>query len=77
MNDSSRRSDPGGTGAQCAPAHGCPPNASSALLADVPDMPESRFLASTDGFAAVAPRDGVALSRTSCIRLDDDGSVTM
>jgi hypothetical protein len=37
--------------------------------------PSSRFLASTNDFVAAAPRGGVALSRTSSIRLDHKGLV--
>jgi len=39
------------------------------------DTPVSRFLASTNVFDAAAPRGGVALSRTSCIRLDHNAPV--
>jgi hypothetical protein len=38
-------------------------------------MPESRFLASTTIIDAVAPRDGVALSRTRLILPYDDSLV--
>jgi hypothetical protein len=39
------------------------------------DTPVSRFLASTNISFAVAPRDGVALSRTSCTSLDENALV--
>jgi len=39
------------------------------------DTPVSCFLASTDVFDCVAPRDGVTQSRTPSVRLEDDAPV--